>query len=262
MNTRQEVLDFVHNGHAQYLPHLSIDCAIFGYHARELKTLLIRYHQHDRWSLPGGYIGRQESLTDAAHRILTEKTQLTGLLLQQFHVFGDSPTRLNKIETDQTHNTTYAKVGVTLNEDHWLSERTLSIGFYALVDYQQVVVTPEYLVDEYCWLNVNEIPELEYDHLEIIREARRALRAHIFQQPIGITLLPAKFTLPEIHALYETILGKPIDRRNFRKRLLSLGLLRQLDEQKKIGPHRSPTLYEFDLQSYQQALADESVLVF
>ncbi|MCB2379314.1 NUDIX domain-containing protein [Hymenobacter sp. BT635] len=263
MNTRQEVLDFVHHGAERFLPHLSIDCAIFGYHDHELKTLLIRHHGQENWSLPGGYIGRHETLTEAAHRILAEKTQLTGLFLQQFYTFGDSATRMNNIKTEQTHNTTYSKVGVSLSPGHWLSERTLSIGYYALVDYLQVVVTPEFLVDEYCWLNVADIPqELVYDHNEIIQKALLTLRAHIFQQPIGYNLLRDKFTLPEIHSLYETILCKQIDRRNFRKKLLTLGLIRQLDEQKKIGPHRSPFLYEFDLENYSRALEDGSILTF
>lgn len=262
MNTREEVLDFVKHGAERFLPHLSIDCAIFGYHDHELKTLLIRYHSHERWSLPGGYIGRHETLTEAAHRILEEKTQLTGLFLQQFHVFGDSAVRLSRIETTQTHNTTYSKVGVELGENHWLSERTISIGFYALVDYLRVVVTPEYLVDEYCWCKVSEIPPLEYDHNEIVQKALATLRSHLFQQPIGYNLLPEKFTLPEIHTLYETILCKQIDRRNFRKKLLSYGLIRQLPEQKKIGPHRSPFLYEFDLENYQRALEEGTVQGF
>lgn len=262
MNTRQEVLDFVHNGHSRYLPHLSIDCVVFGYHDHQLKILLIRHHGHNKWSLPGGYIARDETLTQAAHRILAEKTQITDLFLQQFYVFGDSATRMNKIETQDTHNTTYAKVGVALGENHWLSERTLSIGYYALVDYLNVVVNPEFLVDEYCWLEVTEIPPLEYDHNEIIQRALMTLRAQIYQQPIGYNLLTEKFTLPEIHALYEAILGKHFDRRNFRKKLLTLGLIKQLAEQRKIGPHRSPFLYEFNRENYQRALEEGTVLAF
>ncbi|QJX48087.1 NUDIX hydrolase [Hymenobacter taeanensis] len=260
MNTRQEVLDFVHNGHQHYLPHLSIDCVIFGYHAHQLKILLIRHHGHEKWSLPGGYIARNETLTQSAHRILAEKTQLSNLFLQQFYVFGDSATRMNRIETHDTHNTTYAKVGVALGENHWLSERTLSIGYYALVDYLNVVVTPDLLVDAYCWQEVTDVPALDFDHNEIVQKALMTLRAQLYQQPIGYNLLAEKFTLPEIHALYEAILGRQFDRRNFRKKLLTLGLIRQLEERRKIGPHRSPYLYEFDPENYQKALEEGAVL--
>ena len=245
MNNPQDVLDFADNGHKSYLPHLSIDCAIFGYHDLQLKVLLIRYHGHEKWSLPGGFIRRHEALTAAAYRILAEKTSITDLFLQQFYTFGDSPTRLSRIEVQQNHNKAYAKANVTLSEDHWLAERTLSIGYYALVDYDDVRITPEFLVEEYGWRDVNDVPPLQFDHAEITAKALVVLRSQVYQQPLVRQLLPEKFTLPEIHALYEAILGQPFDRRNFRKKLLSLGLIIRLAERRKIGPHRSPFLYEF-----------------
>ncbi|WP_375437438.1 NUDIX domain-containing protein [uncultured Hymenobacter sp.] len=262
MNTTHDVLDFVHNGHERYLPHLSIDCVIFGYHEHQLKILLIRYHAHTKWSLPGGFIARNETLTQAANRILTDKTQLNDLFLRQFHIFGDSPTRLNELGAQQVHNVTYSKVNVTIDQNNWLAERTLSIGYYALVDYLDVVIKPEFLIDEYCWRDVSDIPSLLFDHEEIIETALLTLRGQMYQQPIGYNLLPEKFTLPEIHALYETILGRQFDRRNFRKKLLTLGLIRQLAEQKKIGPHRSPFLYEFDTENYHRALEEGAMLGF
>jgi len=245
MNSSQEVVDFVENGHKSYLPHLSIDCVIFSYHELRLKVLLIRYHGHSQFGVPGGFIRRHEALTTAAYRILADKTNITELFLQQFYTFGDSPTRLNRIEIQQNHNKAYAKANVALPEDHWLAERTLSIGYFALVDHASVRVTPEFLVEEYDWCDVNHITPLQFDHNEIIEKAVVALRAQVYQQPIARLLLPDKFTLPEIHALYEALLGQPLDRRNFRKRLLALGLITQLAEQRKIGPHRSPFLYEF-----------------
>lgn len=260
MNTPEEVVEFVRSGHLHYLPHLSIDCVIFAYHETRLKLLLLRYHGHDHWSLPGGFVQRHEPLSTAAYRILAGHTQITDLFLQQFHAFGDGRTRLNRIETQQIHNRIFAKVGVHLAEDHWLSERTLSIGYYALVDYRHVTITPDFLVEEYAWYDVEDIPPLLFDHREIIGKALLTLRDQLYQQPIGARLLPDKFTLPEIHALYEAILGKPFDRRNFRKKLLALGLVRQLPEQRRIGPHRSPYLYEFDLANYHRALEEGAVL--
>ncbi len=260
MNSPEEVADFVQNGHLRYLPHISIDCVIFGYHDQQLKILLIRYHAHKNWSLPGGYVGRQEALTEAAYRILAERTQLTNLFLQQFYAFGDSPTRLNRIEIQDNHNQTYAKANVAIDEDHWLSNRTLSIGYYALVDYDVVGITPEFLVEDYCWVDVNDIPPLKYDHNEIIDKALATLRSKLYQQSIGSNLLPEKFTLPEIQALYEAILGRQFDRRNFRKKML-LGLIRQLDERRKIGPHRSPFLYEFNPENPDKALETSAITV-
>lgn len=256
MDNSEEVVDFVQNGHKQYLPHLSIDCAVFSYYTQQLKILLVRYHGQEKWSLPGGFIRRDEALTAAAYRILAEKTQLSDLFLQQFYAFGDSPTRLNRIEIQQNHNKVYAKANVALSDDHWLAERTLSIGYYALVEYGSARINPGFLVDEYSWRSVDDVPPLLYDHREIIEKSLLVLRAQLYQQPVARNLLPEKFTLPEIHALYEAILGQPIDRRNFRKRLLTLGLLTQLSERRKIGPHRSPFLYEFASNGPEQLLHD------
>lgn len=245
MNSPEDVVDFVDHYHTRYLPHLSIDCAVFSYHAQRLKVLLIRYHGHENWSLPGGFIQRDEALTHAAYRILAEKTNITNLFLRQFYAFGDSPTRLNRIKIQENHNKAYAKANVALTEEHWLAKRTLSIGYYALVAYESVRITPEFLVEEYRWCDVDEIPPLQYDHNEIAEKALAVLRSQVYQQPLARTLLPDKFTLPEIHALYEALLGQVFDRRNLRKRLLTLGLITQLAEQRKIGPHRSPFLYAF-----------------
>ena len=249
MNSPEDVVDFVNNGHQRYLPYLSIDCVVFGYHDQQLKILLLRYHGQENWNLPGGYIERQEGLTAAAHRILSEKTQLANLFLQQFYTFGDSPMRLNRIDIQNNHNKAYAKANVAIDEQHWLSNRTLSVGYYALVDYQEVSISPEYLVDEYAWVDINDVPALNYDHYEILDKALLTLRSQLYQQPIGVNLLPKTFTLPEIHSLYEAILGKQFDRRNFRKKMLALGVIRQLDERRKIGPHRSPFLYDFNLEN-------------
>ncbi|GAC1606250.1 MAG: NUDIX domain-containing protein [Hymenobacter sp.] len=259
MQTSREVVDFVDNGHQRYLPHLSIDCAVFGYHAQQLKILLVRYHGQVNWSLPGGFILQNEALADAANRILAEKTNITNLFLRQFYVFGDSPTRLNRIEIQENHNKVYAKAQVAISEDHWLSKRTLSIGYYALVDYGNVHITPEFLVEEYCWRDVNGVPPLQYDHNEIIEKAMLVLRSHVYQQPLARNLLPEKFTLPEIHTLYEAILGQQFDRRNFRKRLVNMGLITQLAEQRKIGPHRSPFLYEFAVENADKLVAEGAV---
>lgn len=262
MNNPEEVADFIQNGDKRYLPHISIDCVIFGYHDQQLKILLIRYHDQENWSLPGGYVERQEALTAAAHRIMSEKTKLSNLFLRQFYIFGDSPTRLNRIEIQNNHNKVYAKAQVAISEEHWLAKRTLSIGYYALVDYQEVTVTPEFLVQDYCWVDVKEVPLLQYDHNEIFDKALVTLRSQLYQQSIGQNLLPEKFTLPEIHSLYEAILGREFDRRNFRKKMLALGLITQLEERRKIGPHRSPFLYAFNPEIANKPFEEEAMADF
>ncbi|WP_405520427.1 NrtR DNA-binding winged helix domain-containing protein [Spirosoma sp. KNUC1025] len=98
------------------------------------------------------------------------------------------------------------------------------------------------------------MPDLLFDHNEAVDKALATLRLQIYHQPIGYNLLPEKFTLPEIHTLYETILGKELDQRNFSKKLVSLGLIKKLNEQRAIGPHRSPYLYQFEKETYEDAL--------
>jgi 8-oxo-dGTP diphosphatase len=252
MNTEEEVIDFVQNGHQNYLPHVSIDPVIFGYHQQQLKILLLKWKGLDGWGLPGGFIKRREPLSQAAYRILQEKTSLRDLFLQQFHVFGDSPYRVQGRSTREYKE----KYGLEIAEDNWLLERTLSIGYFALVDYSKVTVQTDFFTEDYQWWDVREIPPLLFDQNEVVEKALLTLRLQIYHQPIGYNLLPEKFTLPEIHTLYETILGKELDQRNFSKKLIALGLIRKLNERRSIGAHRSPFLYQFEKETYEHALQE------
>ncbi|WP_310589855.1 NUDIX hydrolase [Larkinella soli] len=232
------------------MPHVSIDSVIFGYHDQQLRILLLRWRGLEGWGLPGGFIRRREPLSQAAHRILQERTGLEDLFLQQFHVFGDTPYRVRERSPEEF----IEKYGLDIGHDNWLFERTLSIGYFALVDYSKVTVRTDFFTDAYQWWEVGEIPPLLFDQNEEVEKALATLRLQIYHQPIGYNLLPEKFTIPEIHSLYETILGKELDQRNFSKKLLALGLIRKLDERRAIGPHRSPYLYQFEKEAYEEAL--------
>jgi 8-oxo-dGTP diphosphatase len=117
------------------------------------------------------------------------------------------------------------------------------------------------LAEEYRWWDIDQIPRLLFGHNDMVAKALETIRLQLYHQPIGANLLPPKFTLPEIHGLYETLLGKSLDRRNFPKKLFALGLLNKLHEQRPIGPHRSPNLYEFNKINYQKALEEGLVLL-
>jgi hypothetical protein len=154
------------------------------------------------------------------------------------------------------------KFKFTIDKDSWLLDRTLTIGYYALVDFSLVNPRPDIFTEECAWCDIHGVPELLFDHNELVEKALKTLQRDIYHQPVGINLLPAKFTLPEIHDLYETILDKSLDRRNFPKKLLGLGIIKKLDEQKSIGPHRSPFLYKFDKRIYEKAIKEGWVLDF
>ena len=257
MNTQAEIDDFVLNGHLHYIPHVSLDCAIFGYHDQQLKLLLIKHKAIDGWCLPGGYIKRTEKLVEAANRNVRERTGIDNLFLQQFKTFGD-PNRARMDEFDEEK--WFEATGIRITKDNWLIDQTISIGFYAITDFSKTELQKDMLIEDCAWFDINEVPKLEFDHDEMVREALHTMRVQLYHYPIGINMLPEKFTLSEIHALYETLLGKKLDVSNFPKKLIALGLLKKLDEKRSIGPHRSPHLYVFDKDKYSQALKDGVVL--
>jgi 8-oxo-dGTP diphosphatase len=258
LSTEKALRDFIRHGYRDYLTNISIDCAIFGYHDRKMKVLLLNWKSLQGWSLPGGRVLRTEALQDSATRILSERTGLKNIFLRQFYIFGDSPFRKKRIEYEQA----MSKFNIELKKDNWLLDRTLSIGYYALVEYSQVNPQPDFFTEECRWWDIHEVPALLFDHNEMVERALQTLQHEIYYQPVGYNLLQQKFTLPEIHDLYETILEKNLDRRNFPKKLIALGIIKKLKERRNIGPHRSPFLYKFDKRNYDRALSEGLALSF
>ncbi|MDX8338902.1 NUDIX domain-containing protein [Draconibacterium sp. IB214405] len=234
----------------QYLNHISLDCVIFGFHNNELKVLLMHLKYTQGYALPGGFIEYEETLEEAAQRILKERTGLDKIFLKQFKVFSD-PLR----SKTNTAIEDVIKSGKSVDMD-FFNERFLSIGLYALVDFEKVKPTPDYFSDRCEWQNLDTDVPLIVDHRQIINEAHETLRLQLNYQPIGLKLLPKKFTMPELRTLYETILGKELDRRNFQRKILKYDILDKLKERKTGGAHKSPFLYQFNPERYQKALKD------
>ncbi len=151
-------------------------------------------------------------------------------------------------------------VGVPIDKNSWLIDQTISIGFYAITDFSRSLPQADIMIENCAWFDIGSLPPLAFDHDEMVREALHMMRLQLYHYPIGYNLLPEKFTLSEIHALYETMLDKKLDVSNFPKKLISLGLLTKLDEKRRIGAHRSPHLYMFDKEKYDQALREGVVL--
>ena len=188
------------------------------------------------------------------------RTGLKNLFLQQFRSFGNPHRRgLNNGDFVQRLQE-FIKVDVP--PDLWIFDYFVSVGFYTLTEFSEVKITKS-AYDLQCeWWPVNDLPQLMFDHGQLIEAALQALRLHIAHFPIGYQLLPEKFTLPEIHSLYETILGKTLDSRNFTKRLTATGIIVKLNETKSIGAHRSPFLYRFDKEIYDEGLKNGVLLGF
>lgn len=253
------IIDQIINGPKYYYRNVSVDSVIFGYHERELKVLLQRPQNIEKWMLPGGYIKRTETAEEAAHEIIQNRTKLENLTLYQFKVFS----KPNRVKDESFDTKKFQSLqGFDIPEDHWMFENFVSIGYFALTEYTLVEPTGDYYAEECCWWDINDLPELLYDHEEIVKEALVYLKFLTYLQPIGYNLLPEKFTIPEIHSLYETILDKKIDIRNFTKKLTNMGLIIKLDEQRSIGAHRSPFLYKFDKERYDSVIKEGTVMVF
>lgn len=231
-----------------FLDHISLDSVVFGFHENELKVLLLRLKHVKEYALPGGFLRKEETLEKAANRVLKERTGLNNIFLNQFKVFSDPDrSKTNKAIQDLIDSGVHPDL-------EFFTKRFISVGFYALVDFTKVNPTPDFFSDSCEWKSIGE--ELPYlvDHKNIISEALEELRLRLNNQPIGYNLLPDKFTMPELQKLYETILGKTLDRRNFQRKILSYKILNKLEERKTGGSYKSSYLYEFNLERYQTAL--------
>ncbi|NJN75369.1 MAG: NUDIX hydrolase [Synechococcaceae cyanobacterium RL_1_2] len=209
---------------------ITVDCVVFGLDQdQELKIMLIRRGlapYQDQWALPGGFVRIEESLEDAARRELQEETGLRDVFLEQLYTFGE------------------------VNRDP--RERVITIAYYALINLKDQLLSASTDAKEARWFNFIAIPPLGFDHDQIVNTAIERLRGKIRYEPIGFELLPTKFTLSEIQKLYEKILGKPLDKRNFRRKILKMELLIDLNELQTNVAHRAAKLYRFDEQKYQQ----------
>jgi ADP-ribose pyrophosphatase YjhB (NUDIX family) len=251
MVTSDTLKDFLIDAPEIYLSSLSVDCVIFGFHDNQLKVLLLKMKNVKQWALPGGFILKDEDMDRAARRVLRERTGLSEIFLQQFNVFG-KPKRSDP----HFHRQLFEKNGIEMKNDHWLFQRFVTVGYYALVEYSHVNPRADDFSDECSWRDIDDLPYLMMDHAEILKKALETLRSHLSYHPVGYNLLSEKFTMPELQKLYETILDKKLDRRNFQRKILSYGILKKLKEVKAGVAHKAPYLYRFDLRKYQQALKE------
>lgn len=225
-----------------YIPGISIDCVIFGYHQKKLKVLILEYRKTNLFALPGGFLGKDESLDDAAARILYERTGLSEIYLNQFYTFGglsrDDPGPMKKI---------MAANNIHLPDDHWLMQRFISIAYYALVDYRKTQPEADMYSDSCRWYDFKELPDLMLDHYSIFELALGHLRDNIDHKATGLNLLEDNFTMGDLRNLYETILGEEINRSAFHRKMIRSGKLKRIGKKKTGKSHRSPYLYKFDL---------------
>jgi 8-oxo-dGTP diphosphatase len=232
-----------------YQPGLSIDCVIFGFHDNQLKVLLIKTPYEDKWSLPGGFVPIDQDIDTAAVTVLNERTGMEGIFLRQFAAFG-------RVKRNDKHfgNAVLEHFKIPKEAGKWFRQRFVTIGYYALVDFLKAIPQKENSQESIEWIDHKEVPDLILDHKEILDKALNTLRIELNLMPVGYNLLPEKFTIPELQKLYETILDKKLDRRNFLRKINNIGILNKLDEKKSNVAHKAPYLYTFDKDKYEEVL--------
>jgi 8-oxo-dGTP diphosphatase len=210
-------------------PALTVDAVVFGLDEEGLKVLLIergRPPYAGSWAIPGGFVVAGEHLEDAARRELEEETGLSGIYLEQLYTFGD-PGRDPR-------------------------EHVVSVAWFALVNIRDHLESRGSDASDAAWFPVHDTPKLAFDHARILETALERLKGKVRYRPVGFELLPPKFSLGQLQHLYETILEQPLDKRNFRKKVLGLGLLVAQGEREKNVARRPAQLYCFDRTKYQQ----------
>lgn len=235
IETLQQLID-----EKNFIPNISVDCTIFGFHDNILKVLLLKYHDLDLWSLPGGFVFIDEDLRDAAARVLYERTHLKDLFLEQFHTFG----RLDRTENN-VHKTLINNKGLDVSKNHWILQRFITVGYCSLIDFSLTNTFPDAFNESCEWFEVNKLPNMAFDHARIITEGLEHLRKNIDTQVAASNLLPEKFTMKDLQSLYETVLGEQFRRNNFQRKLLSMNYLERLDKLYDGSSNKAPYLYKF-----------------
>jgi 8-oxo-dGTP diphosphatase len=210
-------------------PALTVDAVVFGLDDEDLKVLLIRRDLEPfqgKWALPGGFVRVEESLEDAVRRELHEETGITQVFLEQLYTFG-------AVDRDPR-------------------ERVVTVAYFALVKLSDHQIKAATDARDAAWFAVSEARGLAFDHDRVLVVALERLKGKVRYQPIGFELLPPQFTLSQLQRLYETILETPLDKRNFRKKILGMNFLVALDEVQKDVAHRAARLYRFERKQYQQ----------
>ena len=224
----------------EFVEHISVDCVIFGFHHDILKVLLLKYHDLDLWSLPGGFVFNDEDLHEAAFRVLYERTHLSDIFLEQFHTFN----KKNRTENN-VHQILLKNKNIEVPPDHWIFQRFITVGYCSLIDFSLVDTFPDSFNETCEWFEVNKLPKMAFDHERIISSGLEHIRKNIDTQIVASNLLPEKFTMKELQTVYETVLDEKFRRNNFQRKILALNTLERLEKFFDGSANKAPYLYKF-----------------
>ncbi len=246
----QRFSDYFAGGTEAFLPHVSVNCVLLTYRHPELMVLVHRIPGQESWGLPGGFVRKEESLDESAYRNLGI-AGLGRVFLRQIRTFGD-PLRVSGIERPKVPvSEAYERI---LN---WITQRFITVVYYGLIRAEEAGSGGKEVIIDYRWLDVNALEPLAMDHGAIIGETRKILSTELLNHPVLSNLLPERFTLNELRGVFEAILNRPIDRGTFRRKILKLGIVEQVDTRKDpIG--RPSHLFRFNQAAYNRFLAEET----
>jgi ADP-ribose pyrophosphatase YjhB (NUDIX family) len=234
----------------RFIPGQSVDCVIIGFDHEGLKVLVMKWKGAEMYCLPGGFIRKEEDLDKAAIRVLEERTGIQLPFLEQYKTFGNA----NRRDGDTLeHHLRMLQGSETMAK--WLQKRFISTGYVSLIDMSQCEPQPDLMSESIGWFGLGELPDLIFDHSHMVQEAVEYIRNQVNYLPIGISLLPEKFTMKELQHLYESILEKKLDRGNFQRKMLKLGIFVRHEKQRDGGAHKAPYLYSFDRKKFHALLA-------
>ncbi|AZJ33687.1 MULTISPECIES: NUDIX domain-containing protein [Tenacibaculum] len=208
---------------------VAVDAVVFGYQQKELSVLLIKRGIEPfkgAWALPGGLVLENESLEHAVERELLEETGVTIDYLEQLYTFG-TPKRDPR-------------------------NRVISVTYFGLVSPNHFKISADTDAAEVQWFPIHELPKLAFDHNRILTTALQRLQNKINYQPIGFELLKKEFPFSDLENLYQTILNQKIDRRNFRKKIMSFGILTETDKIHQPSSGRPAKLFKFNAKKYKE----------
>lgn len=245
---------YFQDGVEAFLPQVSINCVVFKYEHPQLKVLVHQFPGMEEWYLPGGYVRKEESLEAAADRNLSY-SGIERVFLQQIQTFG---------EVDRIANSAFPTgVGPQWLQDivAWVSQRFITVVYYGLIREVKGEVQSGGLFQAVDWRDISDLQGMAFDHAKIIRETHALLATELLNRPVAANLLPEAFSLTELRGLFEVILGRPIDRGSFRRKMLRLGILKQVAERKEsVG--RPAQLFSFDESAYLHLLEKENQFGF
>ena len=224
----------------EFLKHIAYDSVVFGFSGEKLKILVMKYKNTDYYALPGGFVGLEEDLNAAVRRGLKERTGLDNIFLEQFYTFGN----VSRSKPEFMRAIMESNGGI--NESSWMLDRFISIAYYALINYNEVELRPDAISESCDWYDLDNLPELIFDHKEILEKALATLRSNLETKLMGVNLLSTMFTMKELQKVYEAILGEKLHRGAFQRKILGMNLLKRHDKQFSGAAHKAPFLYSFE----------------